>query len=131
MNPVLGIASLVDIDVHTKSEANSRDHWQKRADRVAAQRRTTRASLSMYERPALPVRVTLRRFSVNELDDDNLRSAFKAVRDEVAAWLGVDDRDRNVMWTYTQDKASRGAHRIEVEFHSIRKPTSNPGSIRA
>lgn len=118
--PILGIASLVDIDVHTVSEANRRDHWQQRADRVAAQRRTTRASLRLYGQPALPVRVTLRRLSVNELDDDNLRGALKAVRDEVAAWLMVDDRDRNVMWTYTQDKAPRGVHRVEVEFHSIR-----------
>lgn len=119
MKPVLGPASLVDIDLHTQSEANSRDPWWKKAERVAIQRRTTMASLGLYERPALPVRVTLRRWSVSELDDDNLRSAFKGVRDAIAEWLGVDDRDRNVMWLYTQDKAKRGVHRIEIEFHSI------------
>lgn len=37
-----------------------------------------------------------------ELDSDNLQSSLKALRDAVAEWLGVDDRDKRVTWEYGQ-----------------------------
>jgi hypothetical protein len=51
----------------------------------------------------------------NGLDDDNLASALKAVRDEVAKWLGVDDRDRlKVRYRYAQRRGPVWG--VEVEF---------------
>ena len=35
----------------------------------------------------------------------NLAGGFKAVRDQVASWLGVDDADPRVTWVYAQDRA--------------------------
>jgi hypothetical protein len=52
--------------------------------------------------PDARVLVKLTRIGPNELDDDNLRGSLKAVRDELAAQLGVDDRDRRVRWAYDQ-----------------------------
>jgi len=49
------------------------------------------------------------------LDDDNLASALKAVRDEVAAQLGVDDgRAAPVRWVPAQEEGPWGV-RIHIE----------------
>src|SRR5678815_1117800 len=61
--------------------------------------------------------VTLTRISSGSLDDDGLRGALKTVRDGVADWLGVDDRDPIVEWRYEQLLCPRGfwATRVAVE----------------
>ena len=66
-------------------------------------------------RPALPCVVLLVRVGPsNGLDDDNLRGAGKGVRDQIAAWLGVDDRSPLVAWKYDQRRAP--AWGMEVHF---------------
>jgi fatty acid-binding protein DegV len=71
-----------------------------------------------YTRPALPCTVTMTRVAPSEgLDDDNLRSALKAVRDQIAAWLGVDDRDPLVRWAYDQKRGAARDYAVEVAFH--------------
>jgi hypothetical protein len=61
-----------------------------------------------------PVEVRLTRVAPRKLDDDNLASACKGVRDEVAAMLGVDDGDeRLVRFSYGQERGEWGA-RIAV-----------------
>lgn len=66
-----------------------------------------------------PVRVTLHRVGVRTLDDDNLAHCFKAVRDVVAGWLGIDDGDTaQVAWMYLQERVPKGGEagtRITIE----------------
>jgi ABC-type phosphate/phosphonate transport system substrate-binding protein len=50
----------------------------------------------------LAVCVTIIRFGVKELDDDNLAAGAKPLRDGIAASLGVDDADPRVLWQYAQ-----------------------------
>lgn len=65
-------------------------------------------------RPALPCTVLLERIAPSiGLDDDNLAGSLKAVRDAIAEWLGLDDRDPRVAWKYAQ---RRGAWAVEVAF---------------
>ena len=89
------------------SEANRRDHHHAKARRVKAQREEVAlrfARLTILDGPRYVV--TLRRVAPTVLlDDDNLRSSLKAVRDEVAEWLGLDDsNDSPVHWVYRQDQ---------------------------
>lgn len=52
-----------------------------------------------------------------DLDDDNLRSAFKAVRDEVTRLLGLEtDRDHRLSFEYLEVRATKAdaSHVIEV-----------------
>jgi hypothetical protein len=49
------------------------------------------------------------------LDGDNLQSAFKAVRDGVADWLGVDDGHKNLDWQYYQRKDGPKVYAVEIE----------------
>jgi hypothetical protein len=63
-----------------------------------------------------PVTVTLTRVAPRQLDaEDNLTAALKAVRDEVAAQLGVDDRDARVTWRYGQERGGAREHAVRIE----------------
>ena len=68
-------------------------------------------------------RIRMIRISPGKLDDDNLRGAFKAIRDGIAKFFGVDDGDVNRwQWEYDQEKGPsrkkdpRNAFAIRVEY---------------
>ena len=58
-----------------------------------------------------PFVVSLTRIGPRRIDDDNLASSFKAVRDQIAAQLAIDDGSFLITWIYAQEK---GAHGIRV-----------------
>jgi hypothetical protein len=104
------------------SASNLREHWAVKAKRVKVQRLKVwlmGLPLRMWlsERTAPPERcvVTLTRVSPRLLDDDNIRGALKAQRDQVAQMLGVDDRDPRVTWVYEQAKGKPSCLRVAVE----------------
>lgn len=107
------------IDVQLGRGQNMREHYRVRASRVKAEREatwnalpsllwdgSTMASCMTDDRGA---RITLHRpWARVPLDSDNLSGAFKGVRDEIADFLGVDDRSERLHWIYTQSKQSKG-----------------------
>lgn len=96
------------ITVYTRTKGpNAREHWRVKAKRVKFERQCTAAALHGAARPPIPCSVRLTRVGPGMLDDDNLVGAMKGVRDEVAAWLGIDDRHRDqVRYVYDQRRAS-------------------------
>lgn len=46
--------------------------------------------------------VTLTCYVPRYFDSDNATISTKAIRDEIADWLGVDDGDRRVLWEVDQ-----------------------------
>lgn len=93
------------VPVRIQRGGNNREHWSQRQTRVAAEKAAVREVLPpMLYRPRLPVRVTMTRVAPRALDDDNNTAGFKAVRDEIARWLGVDDADKRVTWVCDQRK---------------------------
>ncbi len=107
---------ILALPISLPSVANLREHWATKAKRVKAQRNAIIAAWRdhrhLEERRALfgwlhdggTVVVTLSRVAPRKLDDDNLVSAFKAMRDEVANRLCVDDGSDAVKWRYLQTK---------------------------
>ena len=108
----------VFVPVHLVSEANQREHHQMKARRVAAQRFVTRVSVrdlsgdpAMFylfgavEEGRLLVKIT--RCEPRSLDSDNLAGAAKAVRDELAKLLDIDDKDPRVRWVVDQCKPTK------------------------
>ncbi len=97
---------------------NVREHYMARARRVKNEREIASWSLKLWAKPEVPCRVILTRFAPsNGLDDDNLAGALKGVRDAVAEWLGVDDRDRHrVRYVYEQQRAAWG---VGVDFEPM------------
>lgn len=104
----------LDLSLQTVSEANQREHWASKARRVKMQRAVVTMALRQHGhvledlRRASKVRVLLVRRSPRRLDDDNLRGALKAVRDAVAAWVGIDDGSSRWEWCYDQRKGPLG-----------------------
>lgn len=103
------------IPIRTVSALNAREHWRARARRVKAEREATSWVLRGQEYPVPPCTVTMTRAGPsNGLDDDNLRGAMKGVRDQIALWLGIDDRDPRVTWGYGQRRAKEWAVEVEI-----------------
>lgn len=106
----------------TKSEANARGHWGKKAGRTSGQRGPAKLLFEPRVRGlgmALPMVVKLTRVSPRELDDDNLISALKAVRDGIADALkaiGVkNDRTKGLTWEYAQERGKPHEQAVRVE----------------
>lgn len=64
----------------------------------------------------LPCLVTITRLGPRTLDDDNLAGSAKAIRDSIAARLGVDDGDTaRIQFRYAQEKSKAYGVRITLE----------------
>jgi hypothetical protein len=105
---------MIVVPVATRG-SNAREKWQMRHHRVKRERAAVGWLLKTAQRPSIPCTVLLTRVAPSGgLDDDNLRSALKGARDEVAEWLGVNDRDATrVRYAYAQ---IRGPWSVRIEF---------------
>jgi hypothetical protein len=110
------------VPVRTYNLTNARTHWRVRSKRVREQREAVTYVLLGADWSALPKptpetpwAVRLVRLGPREMDDDGVVSAMKATRDAVAAFIGVDDRDRKrVRYWYDQEKSKDVGVRIEI-----------------
>jgi hypothetical protein len=99
------------------SEANAREHWSRRKRRRAAQRGQVRlVAQATMSRPRLPCVVTLTRVAPRSLDSDNLVSSFKASRDGICDWIGVDDRTDQITWEYTQKRGGVREYALKIRI---------------
>lgn len=105
----------ISLPLKIVSVANLREHWRVRANRASHQRCLTMLVVqNKVPKDDAPTEVTLTRISARALDDDNLASAFKAVRDGVADALGLKDNDKRLAWKYAQRKGKKGESAAEV-----------------
>ena len=107
----------LSIPLRTGRGLNDRMHFMQRARKVKSERLAVGLVLNMHKAPAGPVTVNLGRVSPSAkgLDKDNLQGALKAVRDQVASWLGRDDADESIAWNYSQRPGKRGEWAIDIE----------------
>ena len=106
---------MIIVPIKTTGSLNSRELWQARSSRVKKERKTVAWALVGQARPPIPCSVRLTRVAPSAgVDDDNLSGALKGVRDQVAEWLGIDDRHhRQVRYVYAQ---KRGPWGVTIEF---------------
>ena len=102
----------------TISEKNTREHYMRKAARVNEQKRRVWMALQTPSFKAFQVKpprlVKLIRYAPRKLDSDNLARALSAVRDQIAASLGINDgRDDITAWTYGQERGDVG---VRIEF---------------
>ena len=105
----------ITIPLEVMSEANRREHYMAKARRVKCQRQRTWAALAQmhggsvrHSPPPAVVRLTrLMGHRQRPFDaDDNLRAAFKAVKDEICSFFSVDDGPKcPIRWEYGQDRS--------------------------
>lgn len=104
--------------LRTKGGMNSREHWSARAKRVRKERYAVWLFTQACKKPEPPLRVTLTRVAPSSgVDDDNLASALKSVRDQIADWLGVDDKHRDIV-RYEYDQR-RGPWAVEISWRPL------------
>jgi hypothetical protein len=118
---------IITVPIRLVSEANSRGHWAVKARRVKSQRKATAVALWTEGGPMpsglVPCVVTITRVAPRQLDlGDNLAVSAKAVRDEVAKWLRVDDGPGSpVSWRYGQRKGEPGEYACEIRIEPTKE----------
>ena len=106
---------MIYIPIKTVSGMNAREHWRKRARRVKGERDAVGWAVATLKPPKPPCTVKLTRLAPsNGLDGDNLQSSMKGVRDQIAAWIGIDDKSPLVTWQYDQKRAKDYGVIVEV-----------------
>lgn len=109
----------IDLPLRLGRGLNDRKHWAPRSKQAKAERQCAHLLVKhRYDKPPLPVVVTLVRLSAGTLDDDNLQGAFKAVRDGVADAYGIPDNDPRLRFQYAQERAKRGTAGVRVVIAS-------------
>jgi hypothetical protein len=109
---------VIRVEVPIRVQSPNRLHAEHplgRARRVRRERAAVRAALDAFRPPTAPWLVTLVRVGPRCIDDDNAVAAMKGVRDEVAKWLGVSDRDPLVRFAVEQE---RGPYVARIEVHT-------------
>jgi hypothetical protein len=105
------------LPIHLASMANLRLHWASKARIAKRHRAVAKNSLSALAAPLRPpLSIVLTRVAPRKLDGDNLQYAFKAIRDGVADWLGVDDGSPQLDWQYAQRSAGPGQYWVEIDI---------------
>jgi hypothetical protein len=113
-------SSRFEFSYRTRSAANAREDWRAKSRRTKEERNAlffAWVAASKPRPPGRPVSVTFTRLAPRKLDDDNLASAFKAMRDELARALGLrgDGPNDGATWTYKQERAPDYRVRVEIE----------------
>jgi hypothetical protein len=111
-----------DLPIKTVSELNSRDHWRVRSARRQAQQHDTAVIFKnalMGRKIQLPCIVKLIRIGPKRLDSgDNLSSAFKGIRDQIARIIGIDDGDPRITFQYDQVAIGEHSYNVKVRICS-------------
>lgn len=111
---------IIRMPVKLVSESNTREHWRRKAERVAKQRETVGllyAVLAHNPFRALPHLVRITRIAPYPIDGDNCTGAAKHVRDEIAVCLGLaSDRDPRVEWRVDQRREGVRTYGVEIAF---------------
>lgn len=104
------------VPLRLRSLTNLRLSWQARAGLAKRQRKAVQRVMAGKPIPPLPLVVIMTRVGPGRLDDDNLDSACKHVRDQIAAEVGEDDGSPLFTWVCQQRSDGPGVYAVEVEI---------------
>ncbi len=123
------------LPVHIESESNVREHWSVASKRHILQKKWVDLALSQHKL-SFPCLIKLTRISPGILDvDDNLRTAFKYLKDYIAAQITKDFRpgraDSNPLlkWEYDQEKSSLYGAKVIILFERLAPVSNNQSAL--
>lgn len=111
------------LPLQLRTEANTQEHWRVKYKRAKHQRDTARLTAQRLIGKWIwnfPLKITIARMAPRALDSDNLARSAKAVRDGIADWLGIDDRDPCVIWEYDQMRHEPKTYGVKVKIRRAR-----------
>lgn len=110
------------LPIKTVSESNkTNEHWTLKQKRHKLQKYIVYNTLDLKE-IKLPCLVKLTRLAPKKLDDDNLVSSFKWIRDAVAEKLipglqtGIADGDPRIQWNYAQERGKPKTYEVKIQI---------------
>ncbi len=114
----------IKLPIKVTNEANSREHWHKKALRHSRQKDAIRFSLcSKISDTLLPCTIKLTRIAPRKMDIwDNIPMGFKFILDAICELLipgkaiGQADNDSRIRVEYDQKKGEKGEYAIEIEI---------------
>jgi hypothetical protein len=116
----------LQLPIETHSEnAYRRMHFRAVAAITAKQRKLVREAFEEHMPPTAlflehwkpnTFLVTITRIAPSPLDDDNLPGALKAIRDEVAAFCGLDDRHERIRFVPLQQRCPAPYQGVRIEI---------------
>lgn len=108
----------VSVPWRLKSSLNRREHHLRRHERVKKERNDAALVFRVFRGLKNVERVHFVRYAPRALDaGDNLPSAFKAIRDEIAKLIGVHDgKGGGVEWTYDEQRDREHKVRVDVTW---------------
>lgn len=109
-----------DVPVKTVSVANKREHWAARAKRAKTHRQSAKITALVAGARGYAtgeISVLMVRVGAKRLDDDNIYSALKAVRDGIADALGRDDGDTQIHWATPGQEVGAPSVRVRIWRH--------------
>ena len=117
-NPQFAFTMPVRVD----SETNGREHWAKKFGRKKGQKMALHLAWSaatgfLPRLVFLPCAIRLVRVGPKSLDSDNLGESFKAIRDQIAHEIGIDDGDARITWEYAQVPVGKRVYQVRVEVY--------------
>ncbi len=120
----MGQIFAVTISIKLESVANLSEHWTKKSKRQRNQKKII--AMHLLKCPIkLPCKVKLTRVSPLELDEDNLISAFKHVKDCIADFLipgkapGRADSSKEIKWEFDQKKGFKSEFALNILMEQL------------
>lgn len=97
---------------------NAREHRFETGRRTTQEKKLVGYYLLTKPRQQSPATITMTRIysgRAKPMDGDGLSAAFKATRDAIAAWIGVDDAESHgLTWIPKQERGASNGVRIEI-----------------
>ncbi|VTU38369.1 hypothetical protein H4CHR_04408 [Variovorax sp. PBS-H4] len=115
----------ISVPLKTGNGLNDREQAMARHRRVKSERAAVQWLLNGKPTPAGSVYALMVRVSPSSkgLDKDNLQGSLKAVRDQIATWLGRDDADgKTITWDYGQRPGKKGEWAVEIHLTETAQP---------
>lgn len=115
------------LPIKTASEANSSEHWTRKAKRHKLQKQWIKAVFHR-EKPliAIPCHVVLTRLAPRDLDcHDNLPCSLKYIADAIAEEIigeytpGRADDSKEITWEYRQEKGKPKEYSVKIEIMQV------------
>lgn len=114
------------LPIKTASEANSSEHWTKKAKRHRLQKQWIKAAF-LKERPqiAIPCAIVLVRIAPRKLDvHENLPMSFKYITDAICEYIypglkpGQADGKGGISFEFRQEKGKPREYAVRIEIMS-------------
>ena len=111
------------LPIKLECATNKREAWyvtlpKKRAQRYEA-KFTTLAAFPFRKVFGKRFVITITRYGLRKMDDDNLATSAKYVRDGIADALGIDDGDSRIKWEYKQEIGKAYGCKVQIRSSAI------------